>query len=305
MPDVGIVIVTWNVRDLVVQALHSLYADLATSGLTYRVIVVDSASHDDTVAVVQAQFPQVELIASAENLGFGRANNVGLRRLGFGGDSTTEALPRAVYLLNPDTITHSGAMQALYTALFADPRIGFQHSAFAFPGLRQLWTEFFWVPGRFIEGTFNGRYPLSLYQGNTPFRVDFTLGATMLLRREVIQQTGGFDEAFFMYAEEVDWAWRIRQAGWQAVCVPTAHVTHLAGKSTSQVRPRSLLNLWESRLRLYRQHYPAWKLFVARQLVAWGMQRKIQQTQQDPQLTTADREALLAAYRTVYQMARK
>ena len=77
----------------------------------------------------------------------------------------------------------------------------FQHGAFIFPGLRQIYTEFFWTPGRFIEGQFNGRYPRSYYAGSEPFEVDFTLGATMMLRREVILQTGGFDEDFFMYCE--------------------------------------------------------------------------------------------------------
>jgi N-acetylglucosaminyl-diphospho-decaprenol L-rhamnosyltransferase len=107
--------------------------------------------------------------------------------------------------------------------------------------------------------------------------VDFTLGATMLLRREVILQTGMFDEAFFMYCEEVDWAWRIRKAGWRIACVPTAHVVHLSGKSTSQAKPRSTVNLWESRLRLFRKHFPMWKVWLATRMIAWGMRRKLAQ----------------------------
>lgn len=309
MLDLAVIIVTWNVRDLAVQALTSLYNDLATSGLTYRVVIVDSASSDDTVAVIQAQFPQVELLASQDNLGFGRANNAGMRHVG--------SSPRAVYLLNPDTITQPGATRKLFDALFAAPDIGltgaqlayedgsFQHGAFAFPGLRQLWVEFFPAPGRFIEGQFNGRYPRALYAAEKPFEVDFTLGATMMLRQEAILQVGMFDEDFFMYAEEVDLAWRIKKAGWRVLCVPQARVTHLAGKSTSQVRARSVLNLWESRLRLFRKHYPAWKLALARRMIAIGMQRKMRQLAQDDSYSETDRLAVMAAYQQIQEMARR
>ena len=216
----AVVIVTWNVRDLVLAALDSLYADLQASDLSTEVYVVDSASTDGTAQAVAAAYPAVRLMASAENLGFGRANNLALRQI-----MSVPNPPPAIYLLNPDTITQPGATQTLYDALFEGERVGlvgaglryedgsFQDSAFAFPGLRQLWIEFFPAPGRWIEGTFNGRYPRALYQNGEPFPVDFVLGATMMLRREVIEQTGMFDEQFFMYCEEIDWAWRNRRGG--------------------------------------------------------------------------------------------
>ena len=127
----------------------------------------------------------------------------------------------------------------------------------------------------------------------------------MMVRQEVIQQTGLFDESFFMYAEEVDWAWRIKRAGWKVLCVPAAHVTHLAGKSTSQVRPRSTVDLWTSRLRLFDKHYPAWKRFTARQMIVWGMRHKIGQVQRASELSAADRSAMIDAYRTVIKLAQK
>lgn len=307
--DLVVVIVSWNVRDLILEALRSLFDDLETSDLNADVYVVDSASSDDTVQVVTQAFPQVHLIASTENLGFGKANNLALRQAGFGQvDRAAHTIPPIAYLLNPDTVTQPGATRALYDALMADSRLGlvgaqlaygdssFQHGAFAFPGLRQLWAEFFPTPGRFIEGRFNGRYPRSLYESGQPFLVDFTLGATMMLKREVIQQTGMFDEAFFMYCEEIDWAWRIHNAGWDVRCVPTARVTHLVGQSTGQVRPRSLVNLWTSRLILFRKHYPPWKQTLARWMIAVGMQRKARH-ETDPDVR--------AAYLQVRDMARK
>lgn len=301
--DLAVIVVTWNTRALALETLESLYADLATSGLDADVYVVDSASSDGTPQAIAEQFPQVKLIASAENLGFARANNVALCEAGFDGSGNA---PRAAYLLNPDTHTQTGATRALFDALMSTSDVGvvganltygdgsFQHGAFSFPSLRQLWVEFFPTPGRFIEGRFNGRYPRALYNGVTPFEVDFTLGATWMLRREVVQQVGMFDESYFMYCEEIDWAWRIRKAGWRILSVPTARVTHYGGQSTGQVRPRSIVDLWTSRLALFEKHYPAWKLAVARRLVAVGMARKAAR-EPDPALRTA--------YLTVKRMA--
>ncbi len=305
----GVVIVTWNVKELVLQALSSLYDDLHASGIVARVVVVDSASLDDTAQAITQHFPQVELIASPENLGFAKGNNTGMRHLGlFDGSANA---PDYVYLLNPDTITQKGATQALISVLETRLSVGvvgarlsygdgsFQHGAFAFPGLRQLWAEFFPTHWRLREAAFNGRYRRALYEQPKPFDVDFTLGATWMLRREVITQTGGFDEAFFMYAEEVDWAWRIKKAGWQILSVPTSHVIHLGGQSTGQVKVRSLLNLWQSRLRLYEKHYPTWKLWLAKRMVAYGLSRQLHRLDPNSPRTPELKEA----YQTLIKQA--
>ncbi len=300
MHDLAVIIVTWNVRDLALDALRSLYADLDSSGLSATVYVVDNNSSDGTVDAVRAAFPAAHVIASAENLGFVRGNNAAINLL-------AADPPRAVYLLNPDTITQAGATRALFDALMRDPSLGlvgaglhygdgsFQHSAFAFPGLRQTWIEFFPVPGRLIESRFNGRYPRALYAAGDPFAVDFVLGATMLLRYEVVAQTGGFDEAFFMYCEEIDWAWRIRQAGWRVACVPAAPVIHLGGQSSAQVRAQATLYLWQSRLRLFARLHPAWKQRALRWIITLGMTRLAARAH-DP--------ALRDVYLTIRRLAR-
>lgn len=312
--DLAVVIVTWNVRDLVQVALRSLFDDLETSSLTSEVYVVDSASTDGTVEMIRSTFPQVKLITSSQNLGFGAANNLALRQIGFG-QTAPQSLPKAVYLLNPDTITQQGSVQTLYNALFSNPKIGlvgaaltygdgsFQHSAFSFPGLRQLWVEFFPTPGRLFESPFNGRYPREKYNAQQPFAVDFVLGATMMLKSEVVQQTGMFDEQFFMYCEEIDWAWRIHRAGWDVYCVPSAHVIHLGGQSSSQVRPRSLMYLWQSRLMLFDRYFAPLKRAVARKMVAYGMQSKLRQLSSSPGLTKSDYTALADTYQSIHKMA--
>ncbi|MDZ4764431.1 MAG: glycosyltransferase family 2 protein [Chloroflexota bacterium] len=295
--DLAVVIVTWNVRDMALDALRTLYADLArTPWWRTHVIVVDCASADGTADAIAAAFPQVELIASAENLGFVRANNLALRRLGFGSDAALESLPRAVYLLNPDTLTHLGATGHLYALLTAQRQIGLvgarleygdgsvQQSAFMFPGLRQLWVELFPTPGRLIESRFNGRYPRAWVEAGQPFNVDFVLGATMMLSREVIEATGMFDEGFFMYCEEIDWAWRIHDAGYNVLMMPSARVTHFGGASSGQARPQSIRHLWESRLRLFDKHYPRWKAVLARRMIAVGMARKARTAANQPEI---------------------
>ncbi|MDX2159747.1 MAG: glycosyltransferase family 2 protein [bacterium] len=314
MRDLAVVIVSWNVRDLVLNAIRSLVDDLHHSALEAAIWLVDNASGDGTVEAVRAQFPQVRVIASAENLGFVRGNNAALRAMGFDGVAAPDELPRAVYLLNPDTITRPGATRILFDRLMrfserSNERIGlvgarlsyedgsFQHGAFRFPGLRQLWVEFFPTPGRWIEGGFNGRYPAPLTQGSAAFPVDFVLGATMMLRREVIQQVGLLDETFFMYCEEIDWAWRIHKAGWRVECVPAAQIVHLAGKSTGQARPQTTLHLWTSRLRLFEKHYPRWKQWAARSMIRVGMARKIRRLSDAP-------PALIEAYQQVIRLAR-
>ena len=309
MIDLAVVIVTWNNADVIADALRSLLDDLRGSGLRSQVWLVDSASTDATVEIARERFAAVKLIASERNIGFGAGNNLALRAIGFGAEDGRSELPAAVYLLNPDTVTHVGARRQLFDALMAKPDIGlvgarlaygdgsFQHSAFRFPGLRQIWTELLPTPGRFVDGAFNGRYPRTLYDQAQPFDVDFTLGATMMLKRETIQQTRGFNTDYFMYCEEIDWAWRIKRAGWRILCAPQARVTHLGGGSTSQARPRSLIDLWKSRLLLYDTYYPRWKRAAARQLMTWGMRRKLRA------LGAADVE-LQRACRAVIEMAR-
>jgi len=175
MLNIAIVVVTWNNEDIIGEALSSVIDDLDSTSLTYQIWVVDSASSDHTVAVIRRDFPSVTLIASDENLGFAGANNLVMRQMGFDDSSAGGELPCVVYLLNPDTITHRGATQTLYDVLMSRDEVGvvgarltygdgsFQHSAFRFPDLGQLWAEFFPTPGRFIEGGFNGRYAKERY----------------------------------------------------------------------------------------------------------------------------------------------
>jgi hypothetical protein len=189
-----------------------------------------------------------------------------------------------VLLLNPDAEPQGDAIGQMVDYLMAHTATGgagpqlnypdgrFQHGAFAFPDLKQLWFDLFPPrPRRLLEGRLNGRYSQHLYAAGAPFPVDFVLGAALMVRSEAIDAVGLLDEGYFMYAEEVDWCWRMQRAGWPFVCIPSATVTHHGGASASQFRARSFVNLWRSRLRLYRRFYTPWQQAAAAQIVQLGM----------------------------------
>jgi GT2 family glycosyltransferase len=293
--DVAVIIVSWNVREYLADCLRSVCADFGRSQLQGKIIVVDNASTDGTVALLQDLFPQVHVIANEENLGFAAANNQGMR-------AAAEYNPRYYFLLNPDTFVRPGALEALVSCLEERPQAGmagarlmygdgrFQHSAFYFPGLGQLMFDLLPMPSRLYESRFNGRYPRRQYQPRRdPFQIDHPLGATMMVRADVAESTEGLDETFHMFCEEIDWSWRIREAGWEIYVVPAAEIIHYAGESTSQVPADTVINLWRSRAKLYRKHHGRFRLSIASRLVQRSMTRKASKAA-DPEMRSAFQE---------------
>ena len=313
-PDLAVVIVSWNVQDLLRACLRSLFEDLDRSGLAAQVWVVDNGSTDGTPEMTAGEFPTVHLIANRENAGFAAGNNHALRAI-----LTQHATRNTPYiwLLNPDTEIQPGATVALLAALETHPWVGvagakllyadgtLQQSGFRFPGLIQLAFDLFYLPPRLYDTSLNGRYPRCLYEGTTPFPIDHPLGAAMMVRAEAIADVGLLDEGFWMYCEEIDWCWRMCKAGWRALCVPAAPVVHLAGKSAEQVRATTFVALWRSRLRLYDRHYPPLKRHLARRLVRLGMHWKIRQARmahRQGEINAAELAARLETYQTVLSL---
>ncbi len=289
MIDVAVIIVSWNVRNYLADCLRSVAADLRVSRLNGEVWVVDNASTDGTVALLADLFPQVHVIVNQDNVGFGAANNQGMR-------AASARQPRYYFFLNPDTLVRPGAIGNLVKCLDERPKGGmagarliygdgrFQHSAFSFPGLGQLVFDLYEMPPRLYESRLNGRYPRHYFRNTRPpFAVDYPLGATMLVRADVAESTHGFDESFHMYCEEIDWSWRVRESGWEIYAVPSAEVTHFGGESTRQIPAESTLNLWESRAQLYHKHHGRLKRKIASWLVRSRMIKRAHQTN-DPQM---------------------
>jgi GT2 family glycosyltransferase len=187
--------------------------------------------------------------------------------------------------------------------IYGDGR--FQHSAYRFPSLAQIWLDFWPINWRLTDSRLNGRYPGRLYEDREPFEIDHPLGAAMLFRREAIAQTGGFDLDYHMYVEEIDWCMRIKRAGWRVFCVPRAEIVHFEGQSTKQIRPEMVVTLWRSRAILFGKHYsPAFR-WAARRLIRAGMQarrRRLKGKVQRGEITQADARPLLDAYQQVIEM---
>ncbi|MCX6044185.1 MAG: glycosyltransferase family 2 protein [Chloroflexi bacterium] len=331
----AVIIVSYNTRDLLRSCLYSVLdsAALSADQLAVDVIVVDNASRDDSIAMVAAEFPQIHLVASPNNLGYTGGNNLALKLLGF--NVTDPVAPAAsipvpqfpdfVLLLNPDTEIVGNALAQMANCLRDQPELGacganlrygqgqFQHGAFRFPSLFQVALDFFPLTGlpgvhRLHNSRFNGRYPAQLWRGMTPFPVDFVLGAALMVRGAAIQQVGGLDPEFFMYCEEMDWCFRLKAAGWAIYAVPTAHVIHYEGQSSRQVRWSAYERLWRSRFRFYAKHqayyFPA-HLALVRLLVRLGIGQKIWRAQRrfaQGQVTGEALQTELAAYAKITQL---
>ncbi len=255
MVTLSVIIVNWNVRDLLQRALASVYASWdGRPGL--EIIVVDNASHDDSVAMLRETFPNVQVIANAENRGFTGGNNQGL----------AAATGDFLLLLNPDTEIVGDALPRMVDYLQIHPGVGMlgpqllnpdgsaQSSRRRFPTLPVLFLESTWLeklaPRKVLQHYYAKEQPDDLVQN-----VDWITGAAMLTRREAVAQVGGMDEGFFMYSEELDWCRRIRETGWRVVYFPEARIVHHEGKSSEQVVAARHIYFQSSKVRYTRKYH--------------------------------------------------
>lgn len=253
-PDISIIIVSWNVR----ERLRACLASLPSPQSGVETIVVDAASVDGTPEMVRAEFPSVELIASTENLGYSRGNNLGLK----------QARGQYGLILNPDTELMGHGLQDMRAYLQANPRVGalgpqlvlpdgsVQATRRRFPTLATAIFDSTWLEGLAPRSLLDHYYASDL-PGDRPVVVDWLVGAALLVRREVWEQVGGLDEGFFMYSEELDWQRRIKLAGWQIVYFPAAQVRHFEAQSSAQVPAATHIRFNTSKVRYFRKYHGA------------------------------------------------
>lgn len=249
--DISIIIVNWNTADLTIQCLESLYQNPPQAD--FDVWLVDNASHDDSVVRIREHFPQVHLIESPENLGFGRANNLAIQ----------QSSGRYVELLNSDTIVLPGAMQMLYNfmeshpeacasgSLYYNPDYSLQSSCAPFPTLLREFWRLLLLDSFMSVGTYNMRG----WRQDQSRKVDILQGASLFLRRSALEQVGTFDPDYFMYTEEFDLCYRLAQAGWSLYWVPQSRIVHYGGQSTRQVATQMFLYLYLTKVMFFRKNY--------------------------------------------------
>lgn len=265
IPDVSVVVVSFNTRDLLRDCLRTL--EERAGSVSYELIVVDNASRDGSADMVEAEFPHATLLRSDVNLGFAGANNRGFEM----------ARGRYIVLLNSDAFVEPGALELSVAKMDADPRVGlasgrlvgrdgaWQPSARMFPSVTNDLLTLSGLGDKYPHSRFFGRMDRTWADPMEAAEVDWVPGAYSIIRRGALEEIGFFDQRFFLYYEEVDLCLRIKEAGYQLWYWPDIVVVHIGGESARTVAEENggltetgaQLTLWRMRSALlyHRKHH--------------------------------------------------
>ena len=257
MIDLSILIVNWNTRDYLLHCLESVFQAAGRS--SWEVIVVDNGSRDRSGEEVKKRFPRIRLIENERNLGFARAMNQGLQ----------QSSGRYALLLNPDTRVKEGAIERLLSFMDGHPEAGVagiqllnsdgskQNSIANFPSLA---TEL--LNKSFLRWMFPKRFPGKGRNYSEPIEVDSVIGACMIVRREAIERVGLLDEDYFLFLEETDWCYRMKEAGWKVYHLPQAGFYHFQGKSAETEKKKAKVEYYRSRYHFFKKHRGRLEWFI-------------------------------------------
>jgi N-acetylglucosaminyl-diphospho-decaprenol L-rhamnosyltransferase len=296
MLDLGIVIVNYNVRDLLRDCLASLYD--SRGDLSFEVCVVDNGSEDGSADMVAEEFPQVRIVRT-ENRGYAAGNNLGLREFGFGDsgemaagemEGMAEALgtgssqPRYALLLNPDTLLPPSALADMLAFMgehaqagVAGPRLVREDGSLdracrrSFPTPEVACYRMSGLSRLFPHSERFGRYNLTYLPPDVTTEVDSVVGAFMLIRGEALNQVGLLDEQFFMYAEDLDLCYRIKQQGWQVWYNAGVTTLHYKGQSSRQRSTFANVKFYETMRLFHDKHFKQQTFFLVNWLVYVGI----------------------------------
>jgi hypothetical protein len=245
-PDLSVVVVNWSTRDDLRACLESLGE--ALGDLSAQVVVVDNASSDGSARMVSERFPAMDLIQNRRNAGFARANNQAFQR----------SRGRYLLLLNPDTLANAAAIRGLLDFMERTPDAGAAGLQLRFPDgrLQNSYDSFPTFASELISKhlmrlLFPARYPSKRVIPEGPLPVDIVIGACLILRREVVEALGGFDEGYFLFVEEADLCYRIHQAGWEIYHLPGLSIVHDAKASKAQATAHAYIEYARSSYRFY------------------------------------------------------
>jgi len=256
----SVIIVSWNTKVLLLQCLESLYGALGT--VEAEVWVADNDSVDGSPEAVRRRFPAVRLIENRTNLGFAKASNQAMR----------QSQGTYLLLLNPDTRVKEGAVQRLLSFMESHPEAGAagtqllnldgskQNSIANFPSLA---TEL--LNKSLLRRLFPGRFPGKETYYQEPLEVDSVIGACMMVRRQAVERVGWLDEDYFLFLEETDWCFRIKEAGWKIYHCPEAEIYHLQGKSAEVQKQKARVEYYRSRYHFFKKNrgFHSWIVLLA------------------------------------------
>ncbi len=259
--DVSVIIVNWNTKDLLKNCLNSVYQTI--HDLTFEIIVVDNASSDGSLEMLQQNFPEVILIGNQENRGFGAANNQAF------------AVMKGKYalLLNTDALLTPDAVKRLWAFGEANNEAAIvcgqllnadgskQNSIASFPSLLTLAAN-----TSLLEYLFPQKFPSKRYEHAGPVEVDSAIGACMMIRKKALDEVGVFDERYFFFFEETDLAYAMHKSGWKTYHIPDAYIYHLQGQSIGG-NVRSRIEFYRSRYKFFSKWYSRSYYLLARSLI--------------------------------------
>lgn len=270
-PELTVIIVSYNTRDLTIKAIETLLAN--AGDVAMRVVIFDNASSDGSAEAIAAQFPDLEVIAHSENIGFARANNLVAEM------ADTEWL----LLLNPDTETHPGAIEALLTFSRANPHAGITGGRTVFPdgslNAASCWRRMtVWsltctalgLSTAFPRSNLFNPEALGGWRRDSVREVDIVVGCFLMIPTALWRQLGGFDPRYFMYGEEADLCLRAREAGYQPMITPDAQIMHLVGASTKSAGEK-VAKVWLAKATLIRDHWPRYLQWLGLTLLWLGV----------------------------------
>jgi O-antigen biosynthesis protein len=233
--DISIIIVNYNVKEFLQNLLHSI--SKSSDKISREIIVIDNASNDGSPEFLNEKFPYVDLVVNNSNLGFSKANNIGINR----------AKGKYILLLNPDTLVSEDTFEKMIDFFEHNPRVGLAGCKILNPdGTLQLacrrsfpgpWTSFCKVTGLsnlFPQSKLFARYNLTYLDPNQTYEVDAISGSFMMFRKELFDKIGGLDEKFFMYGEDLDFCYRTQKAGYKVYYVHSTQIIHYKGESTKR-----------------------------------------------------------------------
>ena len=268
MIDVSIIVVAWNVRELLHNCLKSVYGQ--TKGINFEVIYVDNASNDGSVEMVTKEFPEVRVIKNTENEGFIKANNQGIKI----------AKGRYVLLLNSDTVVLDNAIAKTVTFADAHPQTAvvgcrilnqdgtLQRSCFMSHSILNFFLSATCLHKIFPMSRFFGREWMTWWDFNDVREVEVIKGCYALVQKEAIEQVGFMDDLYFVYGDDTDWCYRFRKNGWKILFTPDAKIIHYGGQTTKQMTSQFLFQLFGSKLIFMKLHRNRFKFPLACFLVA-------------------------------------